>query len=492
MNKKLPGTFSLFCKTHFFMLSITLICLLSGCYPKSENNGEHTYIFRDVTVIDAVRGLRASQSVVVRGNMIVDEGVVDEVLAPRDATVVDCKGKYMIPGLWDAHMHLTNSEALLPAMFPLLIANGITYIRDTAAELDLILPLLKKAEKDAQTNGRAPCIYFTGPHMDGINLIWSSSVSVVTVEQAEFIINCLINAGVDELKVYDLLPRDIFFAVQSIANRKNYKLCAHVPFSVDVVEASKAGLDCMEHMINLEMSCSADWDSLLEERQKMIEQGSKKPGGKLRNEIYDAQRMHAFKTQDEERRAYVLKCLADNNTWQVPTLVITAREEHRMFARDDWKNTFRYLPDTVRNEWQKIAERRAQEPPFEEGLAHAYWAYDMIPRLVEAGIGIMAGTDMPLALLTPGFSLHEELALLVRHGMTPMQALESATLKPAEYYGIDDKQGSIDKGMMADMVILDANPLEDITNTRKINTVMRNGFLHTRSELDTILSQLEK
>jgi len=173
-------------------------------------------------------------------------------------------------------------------------------------------------------------------------------------------------------------------------------------------------------------------------------------------------------------------------------LVITAREEHRMFAREDWKKTFRYLPDTVRNEWQKIAERRAKEPPSEEGLAHARWAYDMIPRIVEAGIGIMAGTDMPLALLTPGYSLHEELALLVRHGMTPMQALESATLKPAEYYGIEDKQGSIDKGMLADLVILDANPLEDIANTRKINSVMRNGFLHDRSELDNILSQLEK
>ncbi|MDD4108433.1 MAG: amidohydrolase family protein, partial [Prolixibacteraceae bacterium] len=132
------------------------------------------------------------------------------------------------------------------------------------------------------------------------------------------------------------------------------------------------------------------------------------------------------------------------------------------------------------------------QSPSEVGLAHSYWAYDMIPRLVETGINIMAGTDMPLALLTPGFSLHEELALLVKYGLTPMQAIEAATLKPAEYYGLEDQQGSIAEGMMADLVVLDANPLEDITNTLKINAVMRNGFLHTRDDLDDILSQLEQ
>jgi hypothetical protein len=478
----------------YFILFIATFSLMNitGCSSPDKQDEGNTYVFKNATVIDAVTGLREGQSVVVRGNKIVETGSVDETKEPRDATVVDCNNKYLIPGLWDAHMHLTNSEVLLPAMFPLLTATGITYIRDTAAELKKILPLREKAEKEAQTSGMAPRIFMIGPHMDSKNLIWSSSVSVVTPEQAEFIIDCLINAGVDELKVYDLLPRDIYFAVQSIANERNYKLCAHVPFSVDAVEASNAGLDCMEHMSNLEFSCSVEWETLLQERLKMLEEGSEIPGGQLRNEVYDAQRLRAFRSQDEERRDFVLKTLAANDTWQVPTLVITSQEEHRIYARDDFKETFRYLPEPLRTEWRNNANSRAQKPPSEVELAHSYWAYDMIPRLVEAGINIMAGTDMPLALLTPGFSLHEELALLVKYGLTPMQAIESATLKPAEYYGLEAQQGSIAEGMMADLVILDANPLEDIRNTLKINAVMRNGFLHTREKLDHILSQLEQ
>jgi len=492
MKKLLSVKLSTICVNFLLLITFFLLMNTTGCTTADQKDEGNTYVFKNATVIDAVNGLRAGQSVVVRGNKIVETGSVDETKEHRDAIVVDCSGKYLIPGLWDAHMHLTNSEVLLTAMFPLLTATGITYIRDTAAELKKILPLREKAEEVAQSEGMAPRVFMIGPHMDSKNLIWSSSVSVVTPEQAEFIIDCLINAGVDELKVYDLLPRDIYFAVQSIANEKNYKLCAHVPFSVDAVEASNAGLDCMEHMSNLEFSCSGEWEILLQERLKMLEEGSEKPGGQLRNEVYEAQRLRAFKTQDKERRDFVLKTLAANDTWQVPTLVITSQEEHRIYARDDFKDTYRYLPEPLRKEWRNNADSRAQKPPSEVGLAHSYWAYDMIPRLVEEGINIMAGTDMPLALLTPGFSLHEELALLVKYGLTPMQAIESATLKPAEYYGLEDQQGSIAEGMMADLVILDANPLEDIRNTLKINTVMRNGFLHTRDDLDDILSQLEQ
>src|SRR5690606_1384147 len=157
----------------------------------------------------------------------------------------------------------------------------------------------------------------------------------------------------------------------------------------------------------------------------------------------------ALKTQDEERSETVLNVLAKNNTWQVPTLVIIAQDEHRMYTRNDWKQSFRYLPATVRTRWMADSESKASESPSEEGLAHAAWAYDMVARLNNKQIGIMAGTDMPLSFLTPGYSLHEELALLVKAGLTPLQALEAATLRPAQYYGIENQQGAINKGMNA-------------------------------------------
>ena len=484
--------FSIRCKPLLVIRTWFFIFVFTGCISGGSGDKENIFVFKDVSVIDAINGLRLEQTVIIRGNQIVEAGPAKEVRVPSGATVIDCKGKYLIPGLWDAHIHITNTEALRPVMLTLFIVNGITYVRDTGATLHSILPIRKKAEELAMTNGMAPRVFMTGPHMDGLQLSWESSVSAVSVEQARFIIDCLINAGVDELKVYDLLKPEVCFEVLSTGRNKGFRVSSHVPLGMDVIEASNAGLSSMEHMYNLEMSCSSEWESLLKARQKMIAEGSGKSGRELRESIYRAQRLPAFKTQDETRRNLVLKTLAENKTWQVPTLAIIAQAEHRIFARDDWQQTFRYLPEPVRSEWMRSAIARTNQSPSEEDLAHASWAYDMIPRLVEAGVGIMAGTDMPLALLTPGFSLHEELALLVRSGLTPLQAIEAATLRPAQYFRLEHQQGSIAKGMMADLVLLDANPLEDITNTQKIWAVMRNGFLHTREKLDEILNQMEK
>jgi len=492
MQPKIANNLLFTWKTLLTSIICFFVLFITGCSSKGTKDDLSTFVFKNITVIDAVNGVRTGQSVVVRGERIIETGFVEEIRQPFGATIIECSGKYLIPGLWDAHVHLTNSKALIPVIFPLLIVNGITYVRDTGAELNSILPLREEAKEFSQSKGMAPDIFITGPHLDGLQLSWNSSVSAVSVEQARFIIDCLINRGVNEIKVYDLLSPDVFFEVLSIAKRKGYNVSAHVPLGMDVIEASNAGLSSMEHMINLEMSCSSDWDSLLKERRKMIAEGTEKSGRELRGDIYRSQRLHAFKTQDEERRDTVLKILAVNRTWQVPTLTLIAQAEHKIYSRNDWRKTFRYLPEPVRSEWENNAIRKSGQSPSEANMAHASWAYDMIPRLDKAGIGIMAGTDMPLALLTPGFSLHEELALLVRAGLTPMQAIESATLHPAQYFGLEKQQGSIAKNMKADLVLLDANPLENITNTRRIRAVMRNGYLHTRDDLDDILTQLEK
>lgn len=483
----LSGTWKIFIIfTCSFMISYT------GCSPKASIENEAVIVFKDVSVIDAVNGLRTGQSVIVRGNQIVESGLAEEVNEPSGATIIDGSGKYLIPGLWDAHVHLTNTPAMRPAMFPLFIVNGITYVRDTSAILDLILPMRESAVEASSSQGMAPRVFISGPHIDGPQTSWASSVSAVSADQVDSIVVRLENGGIDEIKVYELLSPEIYFEVLSVANSKGYKVSAHVPLTMDVIEASEAGLASMEHMQNLELSCSSDWDSLLTARQQMIAEGTEKSGNELRGDIHRAQRLHAIQTQDEERCETVLKTLADNHTWQVPTLAFTASAEHRLYAGDGWRKTFRYLPEDVRSDWKNRAIRMSDQSPSEEGLAYANWAYDIIPRLADSGIGIMAGTDMPLSLLTPGFSLHEELALLVRAGLTPIQAIEAATLRPAQYFGLEHQQGTIAKDMMADLVLLDANPLEDITNTQRIHAVMRDGHLHTRDDLDNILEDLKE
>lgn len=467
---------------------------VTGCSSGYKgNNDENVLVFKNVSVIDAVNGLRDSRNVIIKGNRIVAEGAAEDTMEPSGATVIDCNGKYLIPGLWDAHVHLGSNKDLIPVISPLFIVNGITYVRDVGGDLDLLLKLRREAEEASYSGGLAPRIFMSGP------ILRRDCLSNISVEQALSIVDSLIDAGVDQIKLYELVPNEIFFEVVSHAKEKGFKVSAHVPGGMDVIEASNAGLGSMEHMFGLETSCSADWDSLLKARQQMIVKYSERTESWLRREIYREQRMHAFRTQDDERREKVLSSLADNNTWVVPTMIVLTLADPVIYNRADWRETYRYLPEPLRSDWAKNAISEEGIIPAsvyrwsdsrEEMITHARWAYDMIPRLAEAGVGIMAGTDTPLIMLTPGFSLHEELILLVRAGLTPLQAIESATLQPAVYFGVDDQQGSIAKGMMADMVLLDANPLEDIANTQRINAVIREGHMHTRDNLDEILDEL--
>lgn len=470
-------------------LVLILCCLhlsFIGCSTNGPQEDKPAIVFKNVTVIDAVNGRRDNQTVVVRGNKIVEEGTVGKIKVPTGATVLDYSGKFMIPGLWDAHMHLTNNKALNPVIYHLYLINGITYIRDTSGKFDLLQPLLEAA---AKLPGIAPRIFITGPHIDGSPVSWSSSVSATSVEEGITLLDSLINAGVDHIKVYELIAPEVYSAVLSRANNKGYKVSGHVPLTMDAIQAMDAGLASIEHLNNVELSMSSDWDSLLKARQQIISESAGKTGNEIRNRIYKAQRQHAFNTQDEERREKVLNAMAENYTWQVPTLVITSAAEQGMYGREDYRNTFNYLPEPVRSDWQKNAAEMA--PLSEVDLAHAHWANDIVSRLPEAGIGIMAGTDAPLFSLTPGFSLHEELGLLVHAGLTPMQAIEAATLEPAKFFGLEDQQGSIAKGMNADLVILNANPLVDIQNTKSIHAVMRDGHLNTRADLEKIRDRLK-
>jgi hypothetical protein len=474
------------------LLILIISFLVFICPTCSVGDGESIFVFSNVSVIDAVNGLRIEQSVVVKGSRIQKIGPVELIVEPLHASIIDCTGKFMIPGLWDAHVHLSELPSLIPFMNPLLIINGITYVRDVGGDLEVLIRLRREAEEISRSTGMAPTIWIAGPIIHGAG----QGIKAESVVQARFITECLINAGVDQIKLYELISPDVFFEVMDIANEKGLRVSAHVPLGLDVIEASNAGLGTIEHLFNLEMSCSSDWDSLLIARQQAIEDASKKPGGipvNLRKILHWEQRVHAIKTQDEDRCKKVLKSLADNNTFVVPNMIVhDTQAKYSIYARDDWRKTYRYLPEPTRSEWKENSIKRYNAGPYTDDLVpYLQWANDIVPKLADAGVKMMAGTDMPLIMLTPGFSLHEELVLMVEAGLSPLQALETATLQPALFFGIEDQQGAIDKGMMADLVLLDANPLEDINNIRRIWAVMKEGHLHNREVLDNILDQLE-
>ncbi len=452
-------------------------------------------LVRDVTVIDAAQGLRSGLDVLVTGDRITAVGA--NLTAPAGTTAIDGSNKYLIPGLWDAHVHLTFTPEISPAMFALFIANGITSVRDTGGQLAEVMP---RRERARSGTAPAPRVFIAGPLIDGVPRVYDGSdpfrpdisIGVATPREAVEAVDALARAGVDLIKAYELLSPDVFDALIERAVEYGLPVTGHAPLSMDASRASAMGMRSMEHMRNLELACSSEADELLRQRRATIAARRHEPGATVRSAIHSAQRPRAVATHDEPRCPALVRTLAGNATWQVPTLTMVTPRVTRLYARPEWRQTYRYVPEPVRSQWNQASEAMASDEPDEPTRAHAEWARGMVARLAAGGVPIMAGTDTPIFFLTPGFSLHQELVLLVEAGLTPAQALEAATLAPARYFDLDEELGTIGPSKLADLVLLDANPLEDIANTQRVGAVISNGELYDRAALDELLEQLAR
>jgi len=253
---------------------------------------------------------------------------------------------------------------------------------------------------------------------------------------------------------------------------------------MDVISASNAGLNSMEHMRNLEMSIASNAEELLIKRRQLLADGKNDVGAELRSSIHNAQRMIAIENYDETKANEVLKVLAKNETWQIPTLAL--------YNAIRKKEQFQYLPDSIRKDWDKgiLSTENTEVSP--QRVKYAKWMLQMVEKIHENKIEIMAGTDTPIYYLTPGLSLHDELDLYVKSGLTPLEALKTATLNPATYFNLDKELGWIGENTWADLLILNANPLEDINHTKHIEAVIKQGNYLDRKTLDILLKNVSQ
>lgn len=475
-------------------MGISLLFLVA-CHPRGEVFTDAICI-TNISTIDPTDGLKENQSVVIKDGKILRIASSAELSLAKTNKIIDGTGKYLIPGLWDAHVHFAFIEDLAPSMFDLFLAYGITSVRDTGGKLEFVKKWKDKAMADPT---KAPRVMIAGPLLDGMPNVYDGSdpmhpplsVGMQSVEDLELQIHMLEENGVDLLKAYEMLTPEQFATVTRLGKEKDLRVTGHVPLSMDVISASNAGLNSMEHMRNLELSCASNSDELLAERRQLLADGARDPGGVLRSRIHDAQREKAIKNYDEQRADEVLAVLKKNETWQVPTLALSTGFVNKPFANPQFQESFAYLPDTLEDRWKTGIENFAkiEITPFRD--QYNTWMFNMVGKVHKAGIDIMAGTDCPIFFLTPGRSLHEELVVLVRAGLSPLDALKTATLNPARYFNMEKELGSIKENMLADLLILDANPLEDIKNTQKINSVIREGFVYDRAGLDEILERLD-
>ena len=457
------------------LLTVGLCCALLGCAKNPDTQESPKTMINNVNVVDPVDGLIAQQQVVIQEDKIVYVGPIDKIKTADSDIIIDATGQFLMPGLWDMHVHFLYDEALTDTMPELFLRYGVTSVRDTGGDVKK-LAALREALKDIP----APRIYFSGPLLDGEFVIYDGSdpsrpplgASVLNAESAMSTVSALKTAGADFIKIYELIDPATYSSLAAAAKEFDMPIAAHVPL---MMTADIAGpiAGSMEHLRNIELACAVNWQELLTQRQAAIAGFTEGLGYTLRSDLHSAQRIPAINAYDETRCNEVLDTLT--NTIQVPTLRLNTILMLKPFERPDWPSAATALPQKVLENWQaSIAMLDANSLSIDHTFAN--WSQFLIARLLERGVPIGAGTDAPIGFGIPGYSLHTELELLVAGGMSTRQAIYSATVTPAKFLGLEGTMGQIKVGMAADLVLLSENPLENIEHSRSIINVMSRGL----------------
>lgn len=442
-------------------------------------------VIDNVSVIDVATGtVRAGQRVVVTNTRITAMGPMAQVSSPAAATTVDGTGRFLMPGLWDMHVHAAAPAAR--AWFAIFLANGVTGVRDMASGVDSFL-----AARAALASGSiiGPRMVGGGVLVDGTPIVYPAAIShpVRTPDEARHAVDSLASRGVDFIKAYEMLPESAYFALADQARRRGIPYAGHLPLMVDAVAAARAGHKSFEHLRGLEIACSGKADSLRSVARRMIEQGQDQPGMRLRASIHSALRPVAYATYDEATCARVIAGLAGAGAWQTPNLVLSTQGAFRHDTTESFQRWVRFMPEPQRTQWQRTAGspgrgRGGQGPAVD-------WALRLTKRLHDAGVRVLPGTDFPIEAMVPGAAVHEELALLVKAGLTNAEALRAGTLNPPTFLGLTDSLGTVEVGKVADLVLLDANPLENIRHLSRVRAVWSSGRYLNREALDGLLAR---
>lgn len=443
-------------------------------------------VVRDVTVIDVIDGQRlAHRDIALDGGRIV---AITESAAgngPKARTTVDGRGKFAIPGLWDMHVHFGGGEKLIEenrALLPLYVAHGITAVRDAAGDLS---PSVYRW-RDAIAAGRevGPTLYTSGPKIEGKDSIWPGDIEVGSEAELDQALDRLVAQRVDFVKITDntLSPALFLHALQQVKAR-GMTSSAHIPMAVPVARASDEGLGSIEHIAYAYKAGAPDEAGL----------SARYAAGTLdAADVWD--QVAATFNPQSARAAY--RALAANGTSVTPTLNgsrITAYLDQDDHAGDDY---LKYIGPGLQATYAWRVERAAKDDAAAIARRQARFEAQaaILPLLQEAGVLLLAGTDAGFlnSFNYPGIALHDELGLFVRYGLTPLQALQAATINGARFLGKDDLHGTLAPGKAADLVLVDADPLEDIAALRRIDTVILRGQVHDRKALDAMLADVRK
>lgn len=478
-------------------LALLLTILLPTLLTAQTNTANQSLVLTHVTVIDMTGAPpKTDQTLIITDNRIVALGKSGEIVVPQNSQVIDAAGKFLIPGLWDMHTHTNwnKTKEVEERFFPLFIANGVTGVREMGS-IHSVEQFNRWRERSAVGKLLAPPRIVVGKFVDGAG---GSPLAYQVKNEAEAraAVERIKREGYDFVKPYSSLSRELFLAIADESKRLNIPFAGHVPSVMNAGKASDAGIKSIEHLTEFNTSASTDEDNL---RQEELSFGKRFAGLSKRDSQLEEAKLTAkfLDSYSEEKAKQLFARFVKNDTWICPTLIITRSyafaNESGTYADPNFRyvSTERRLKDALY--WNDLRIRPAEQ--------FAVWNRGFQMRLRQigaahrAGVKFLAGTDTgslgssyPIA----GFSLHDELAFFVQAGITPTEALQTATINPAKFLGLEKSLGTIEVGKLADLVLLDADPLNDIGNTKRIFAVVANGRYLPKEKLQEILRNIEQ
>ncbi len=467
-------------RSNRLLISLLAVLLVVPGFTSAEPSS--LLAITHVTVIDGTgRTPQPNQTVLIESGRITAVGAAT-VKVPKSARTIDGTGKFLLPGFWDMHVHLAGVTADSAwgkeVLLPLLLANGITGVRDMGGDLEALLSWQRDAESGALL---APHIVCSGPFLAARGRKTAEQYPVRTAEAARAAVDVLKKRGANFIKIISMPSRDAFFAVADEAKKQGIPFVGHLPFEISAAEASNAGMRSIEHLLysGFALSFSSNEAEL---RPRLVQ--AEKSGDST---SWEQIAHEADATYSPEKAAALFQTLKKNGTWVTPTLASLEITSHP----DQWKTDdplLTLLPASLTKQWIYSLEdvRMKERAAWLARQAANDWK--LTGELHHAGVSLLVGSDSLDPFVIPGDSFHRELAELVRAGFTPMEALQAATQGAAKFLGREKELGTVEAGQAADLVLLSANPAENIANTRKVWAVLRNGNYLDRAALDTLLA----
>lgn len=419
-----------------------------------ENDGTVAFVHVNVIPMDRDRVI-ADQTVLVRGGRILQMGPAGSLTVPSQANRIEARGKYLIPGLAEMHGHIPGGNAppeVMDRVLTLYVLNGITTVRGMLGQ-PVHLDLRARA---ARNEVLAPTIYTSGPSFNGNSVGSPAAARQMVLDQKA--------AGYDLLKIHPGVPREAFDTLAATAQRVGISFAGHVPLAVGIERALEARFASIDHL-----------DGYVE---YLVAPGA--PVGASQSQFFG---INLADHLDLTRLPIIVARTVDARVWNVPTQVLMdnlagPESAEGLAARPEMQY---WYPNQI-EQW-KNTKREFDQQPAGSRLLWLSTRRQLIKDLQDAGAGLLLGSDAPQMWNVPGFSTHRELESLVAAGLTPYQALRTGTVNVANYFGTSNGSGTIEAGKVADLVLLEANPLADITSTQQIAGVMLRGRWIPASEI---------